>query len=529
MTEEEEPLGEDVEGQSEALKKRNSLTGAWKKSFKAAKVQVARDRAVNLMQNGKIERSGIERFKTLNDGEIDAGSGIKVGKNGKTPSKEKRKGPHGRGKMKEQQQAKGGGAKRLMRLCRPGDKRSEEDVQRLAEISRNLSHFFRSLPDVMQIELAKAMTLEEFLKYDSVFKQGEAGYKFYIIASGKVDINVTIREEKRAPHELPRERTTTVATLSKGESFGEIALVKDQPRSATIVAKTRIELLVIHKDDFQRTLTDLYGSPLSERCDFLESLPTFQGIPRVDIITMAQFLSIAVFSAGTTFHPDKDQRVCFIVDGHCRLRKGNKDTAEKERKAAEKLQQEQDDGGAMNYDRNNICSMGPGNFFGESCVFEHLRREWYVEALTQVKLFFLSKQDFLAIGRDLQARVEHEAEFKVTYHDEVLKESMLRQRAERERRQAMVRQEETRRNKEPEENDDEEEQRRIMNPDREFHQEGARLNDLEDFKMSIMDSVNERADHWNSAGCWPKVRSPRGRPYTAADASQYVNGSSGAG
>ena len=44
MTEEEEPLGEDVEGQSEALKKRNSLTGAWKKSFKAAKVQVARVR-----------------------------------------------------------------------------------------------------------------------------------------------------------------------------------------------------------------------------------------------------------------------------------------------------------------------------------------------------------------------------------------------------------------------------------------------------------------------------------------------------
>ena len=47
------------------------------------------------MQSGKIDRSGIERFKTLKDGEIDAGSGIKVGKNGKTPSKEKTKGPQG--------------------------------------------------------------------------------------------------------------------------------------------------------------------------------------------------------------------------------------------------------------------------------------------------------------------------------------------------------------------------------------------------------------------------------------------------
>lgn len=72
-----------------------------------------------------------------------------------------------------------------------------------------------------------------------IFRQGEEGDCAYFIQSGEVDV---IRQENGAPR--------VFATLSKGQYFGEMALISDAPRNATVRAVTSTRLAVLGKQNF---------------------------------------------------------------------------------------------------------------------------------------------------------------------------------------------------------------------------------------------------------------------------------------
>ncbi len=72
-----------------------------------------------------------------------------------------------------------------------------------------------------------------------IIKQGEVGDQFYLIKEGSVKVLV----EKDG-------KTDEVAVLDSGQFFGEVALLKEQPRNATIQAKGDVKLFSLSKDDF---------------------------------------------------------------------------------------------------------------------------------------------------------------------------------------------------------------------------------------------------------------------------------------
>jgi CRP/FNR family cyclic AMP-dependent transcriptional regulator len=63
---------------------------------------------------------------------------------------------------------------------------------------------------------------------DTLARQGEAGVGFFLITEGTAAVNVSGRKRRR---------------LSRGDFFGEIALLDGGPRTATIVAETPVKLL----------------------------------------------------------------------------------------------------------------------------------------------------------------------------------------------------------------------------------------------------------------------------------------------
>jgi MFS family permease len=69
----------------------------------------------------------------------------------------------------------------------------------------------------------------------AVFEQGDAGDGFYVITAGRADVVGG---------------GTVVRSLGTGESFGEIALLRDSPRTATIRAATDLALIVLDSDVF---------------------------------------------------------------------------------------------------------------------------------------------------------------------------------------------------------------------------------------------------------------------------------------
>ncbi len=72
-----------------------------------------------------------------------------------------------------------------------------------------------------------------------LFQEGDRGEEMFIIQSGKVKISKRIRGVEK-----------TLATLDKGEFFGEMAILNDKPRSATAETLGECEMLVIDRKTF---------------------------------------------------------------------------------------------------------------------------------------------------------------------------------------------------------------------------------------------------------------------------------------
>jgi putative ABC transport system ATP-binding protein len=102
--------------------------------------------------------------------------------------------------------------------------------------------FSRLTPKTLS-ETADRMTLERFSAGAVITRQGDPGDKFYVIRSGRVDILVDSGAGSKV-----------VATLGKGDFFGEAALLTGAPRNATVAAKEDLEVYALGNDDFQAVI-----------------------------------------------------------------------------------------------------------------------------------------------------------------------------------------------------------------------------------------------------------------------------------
>ena len=92
---------------------------------------------------------------------------------------------------------------------------------------------FSQLPQVALEHMIGKLALRELTNGEDVFREGEVGTTMYVIAEGEVTVTSHGAE---------------LARLGPGAFFGEIALVTDLPRSATVTAAGRVELLAIDRD-----------------------------------------------------------------------------------------------------------------------------------------------------------------------------------------------------------------------------------------------------------------------------------------
>jgi len=104
-------------------------------------------------------------------------------------------------------------------------------------------------PDIVQLKTDKPVGIrrEHFEPGQVVFREGDRGDWLYVIVDGEVEVLKTIPERGEA----------CLRTLGPGECFGEIALVSDRPRSATVRSLTNANLLAVDREAFQALFSHL--------------------------------------------------------------------------------------------------------------------------------------------------------------------------------------------------------------------------------------------------------------------------------
>lgn len=92
-----------------------------------------------------------------------------------------------------------------------------------------------------RLTIADALIPESYKDGDVIIKEGEVGDKFFLIVKGKVKVTKEGKEQSNSP-------------LNEGDYFGEISLLTDEPRKATLTAIGDIKLVYLQREAFDRLM-----------------------------------------------------------------------------------------------------------------------------------------------------------------------------------------------------------------------------------------------------------------------------------
>ena len=121
-----------------------------------------------------------------------------------------------------------------------------------------LSHFFMQyLNKQARITIIEEMSLIQVDKNNYIIKQGDIGNYFYILQSGLAQLLVNNKK---------------VRILRSGESFGELALLHDAPRSGSIKAITDCLLWTLERKNFRKIVEHITKINYEENLKFIESV-----------------------------------------------------------------------------------------------------------------------------------------------------------------------------------------------------------------------------------------------------------------
>ncbi|XP_054751372.2 uncharacterized protein LOC129257139 [Lytechinus pictus] len=127
-------------------------------------------------------------------------------------------------------------------LLKAPSERTPDDIRLVRSLMRGL-YSFRKYSTNLQDLICKVIRYAKYGRRRVVIRKGHPGFSFYFIFSGMAGVTL---EEDEVNAFVKKE----VNILKKGASFGEIALLKDSRRKATVVCLKDTEFLVVDSDDF---------------------------------------------------------------------------------------------------------------------------------------------------------------------------------------------------------------------------------------------------------------------------------------
>ena len=188
--------------------------------------------------------------------------------------------------------------------------KTEEQRSRLKHAMKNILLFKACEPEQIQ-EILDAMFERKVQKGDEVITQGDDGDNFYVIELGKYDvvINIGVGERKK------------VHTFNDSGSFGELALMYNCPRNATIIAQSEGILWALDQGVFRRIVVGAAARKRRSYESLLEGVPMLSELTEYERANLADALESTSFDNNECIIQQGDSADCmyFVEDGFVRI------------------------------------------------------------------------------------------------------------------------------------------------------------------------------------------------------------------
>lgn len=192
-----------------------------------------------------------------------------------------------------------------------------KEIKDVMGISNSLGkHFiFSTLPCSLRAKIIREMELFHFDANEIVFSQGTIGQNFYLIVKGEVAVMVDWEQ---------------VDKLKKSDAFGELALIHDFPRTASIVTLMSTYLWVLKRDAFKKAVHGANRVSIEENTKFIKVFPLFSTLNHDQINCLAE--NMVEYS----YRPNKKiisegepgEFIFFIKSGTVKIRKNGRNVSE---------------------------------------------------------------------------------------------------------------------------------------------------------------------------------------------------------
>eukprot|EP00055_Hartaetosiga_balthica_P011310 m.50898 g.50898 ORF g.50898 m.50898 type:complete len:385 (+) comp7540_c1_seq3:242-1396(+) len=222
---------------------------------------------------------------------------------------------------------------------------------------------FQHLEDDELTEVLDAMFLVKKETGDTVIEQGDDGDNFYVVDSGKLEV---WKAE-------PGEESKKVLELSSGMSFGELALIYNQPRAASVKAITDVSLWAIDQETYKRILMGSTIKKRKEYEEFLSKVEIFSSIDKYERLQVADALESCTFADGTNIvtQGEEGSEFFIIVTGNADVTQSN-ETGE----------------------TGKVGELSAGQYFGEVALLKDNKRHATVTARGTVKCVKVDRDTF---------------------------------------------------------------------------------------------------------------------------------------
>ncbi len=209
-------------------------------------------------------------------------------------------------------------------------------------------------------KIADVMTMKSYQPNDKIIRQGEVGDRFYMIASGRVSVT---------QQSTFSSTVVELVKLGPNKYFGELALIEDSPRKATVTAITAVTCWTVDRKSF----LSLFGSmkeALNESVGvrMLKNVKLLNALSEHQLISVARCLENKAFVEGEVIIRQGDVGDCFYMIASGEV--------------------------SVQVNHVQVAVLEAGTFFGEMSLLSNEKRSATVIALKDTTCLLLSRTNF---------------------------------------------------------------------------------------------------------------------------------------